>query len=101
MTTTNQAPPARVTSAALSAYTLPKRVTQVLQQFDKMKAYMIKGGRALPDAISLHRADFVAIDAIVQQQSGGVQTARTVTWDGFHLRVVGDPAPALQLDGGA
>lgn len=78
-------PKAVIQSSQLTAYKLPKDVRALLDRHDRMRAYMMLGGKAPPNDIRLFRHDWVRINALVVAQSDGKHSAATVTYNGLSL----------------
>lgn len=87
-------PKAVIQSAQLTAYKLPKDVRALLDRHDKMRAYMMLGGKTPPNEIRLFRHDWMRINNLVSEQSDGKFSAATATYNGHPLIKPDDhPAP--------
>lgn len=91
-------PKAVIQSSQLTAYKLPKDIRAVLDRADKMRAYMMLGGRTPPNFIRLSRGDYARINNLVAEQSDGKFSAATVTYSGIPLIANGETPKAFSLE---
>jgi len=71
----------------LERYPLPDRLAGLLRKVDTIAQNVARMGGDVPTQITLTEGDYVVIDRIVRETTGGRVSARNVHFNGRHLRV--------------
>ena len=90
-----------VTSSNLDAYKLSKDIRAVLDRADKMRSYMLLGGKTPPNELRLFRNDWNKINNAVIEQSDKKFSAATVFYSGLPIIPHNDSPKPFNLEAAA